>query len=114
MNNIGTIFNISIIICLLSNCTSNSNESIRNTFEQIIVKDDLKSILEDTSIKDLMDSPYYSIVSYEEDKKGQYTKKAIVDYYFFKNVKVKIRRKYRYYKAYEKWERYTNEYKFYD
>jgi hypothetical protein len=109
----GIILNISIIACLLHNCTSDSNELIRNIFEQVIVKDDLEEIIKDTPEKDLMDSPYYSIISYEENKKGKYTVKAEVDYFFFKSVKVKIRRKYRFYKAYKKWERYTNEYKHY-
>ena len=107
-------FAIFTITCMIGNCISDSNESIRHTFEEVIIKDDLESIIKDTPEKDLMDSPYYALVSYEENKKGQYTVKAVVDYFFFENVKVKIQRKYRYYKAHKKWERYTNEYMYYN
>ena len=53
------------------------------------------------------------IKKYEKFKQGKYIRMAFVDFYFLKNVKRKIFRKYRYHKFYGKWERYENKYQSY-
>ena len=95
----------------LSSCTS--SKTIRHEFEFVLVKDDLKSIVNDTPKEHVIDTPYYDITLYEDKKQGKYSIIAVVDYYFYKKVFIKIQRKYRYDSYYKKWERYTNEYMYY-
>ncbi len=100
-------------ICCINSCVSESDEFIKKKL-LIILEDDLKSAVKNISKEGLLDSTYYNIVESKYFKKGSYSHKAVVDFYFFKNVSVKMVRKYRYHVDYNKWERYFNEYKFYD
>jgi hypothetical protein len=103
------------ILCIfvVAGCMNESGKQIKEKLI-VILDDDLKTIVGDISKENLADSVYYTIVSYKDYKEYRYRKMAVVDFYFMKNVSVKIVRKYRYHSLEKKWERYFNEYKFYD
>jgi hypothetical protein len=103
------------IICVfvVSGCIKESDKRIKQKLV-IILNDDLKTIISDISEENLIDSVYYDIVVYKDYKEYKYRKRAEVDFYFLKNVSSKIVRKYRYHSQAKKWERYFNEYRFYD
>ena len=111
MNRNYITFLCGIVFVFIYSC--DSGKSIRYEFEYVIVKDDLESIINDTPKEQVIDSPYYVITLYEDKKQGKYSIRAMVDYYFYKKVFIKIQRKYRYDTYYKKWERYTNEYKYF-
>lgn len=103
------------LLLLIGGCTFESDKTVKDKL-LVILQDDLNAIIEDIPEENLLDSVYYEIVLYKEYKKEsfKFSKKAVVDFYFFKKVKAKIVRKYRYEKQSRKWDRYYNEYKFYD
>lgn len=76
----------------------------------IICKSDLKEIVADLPKTGLSDSIYYAVVSYTSYSEGKYSKMAVVDFFFFKKIKAKIVRKYRYLKEARLWDRYFNVY----
>jgi hypothetical protein len=79
----------------------------------LILKSDLDTITTGVQKSGLLDTPYYEIVSYKSYKEGIYTKLAVVDFYFMKNIKAKIVRKYRYLAEAGLWDRFFNQYQFY-
>jgi hypothetical protein len=90
-----------------------SDAIIRKKLNVICVSD-LKAITDSLPKTGLLEKPFYSIVSYKAYKEGMYSRMAIVDFYFIKNVKVKIVRKFRYYSGVQLWDRYFNAYTFFD
>lgn len=103
------------ILCVFvcAGCFKESEKNIKQKL-MIILEDDLKTIISDISKENLVDSVHYNIVEYKKYTEYKYTTMAIVDFYFLKRVSAKIVRKYRYHSLEKKWERYFNEYKFYD
>lgn len=101
-----------ILLTAIYGCIGESDELIKKKLH-VILKDDLKSIINDLPEKSVADSAYYTIELYKNFKELKYKKKAVVNFFILKGVEVKIVRKYRYYKDYRKWERYFNEYRFY-
>lgn len=105
----------SFIILLVGNlpisCINESDSLIKSKLN-VILDDDLKEIIRDIKKENLLHEPYYEVKQYKEFKKGKYYIKAVVNFYFFKNVNVMIERKYRYNKLHKKWDRYFNEYRF--
>lgn len=106
------LFN-AIFLFIAVGCIGESDKFIKDKL-LVILQDDLETVVNETPKESIEDSVYYEIVLYKEYKEGKYTKKAVVDFFFLKKVKVKIVRKYRYYAQYRKWDRYFNVYKFYD
>ncbi len=92
-------------------CSNESEEMVRKKLE-VICRDDLQAIIEDISKENLIENPYYNIVFYKQYTEGMYSRKAIVDFYFFNKVGVKVVRKYRYHASKGMWERYFNKYVF--
>ena len=80
----------------------------------VILASDLKTITADIPMSGLMQTPYYSLVFYKTYTEGMYSKMAVADFYFLKTVKAKITRKYRYLSEARLWDRYYNEYTFFD
>lgn len=78
----------------------------------VICKDDLHAILDSLPDESIIGKPYYSLEFYKTYDEGDYSRKAIADFYFFKKVRVKIVRKYRYHRSRRMWDRYSNEYVF--
>ncbi len=104
---------ICVFIIAITGCIKESETRIKEKLN-IILKDDLTAIISDISKENLSDSIYFDIVSYTEFKEGKYSIMAVVDFYFFSKVEVKIVRKYRFETHAGKWERYFNEYRYYD
>lgn len=106
------------LLCLLGlvliqiSCSGESDELARKKLE-VILKDDLKAITDGIPDSALMENPRYEIVFYKQYNAWDYSKKAIVDFYFLKNVEKKIVRKYRYQTGKRMWDRYFNEYSSY-
>ena len=105
-----------LLFCLLGlaliSCSGESDELARKKLEAIL-KDDLKAIIEGIPDSALMENPRYEIVFYKQYDGWDYSKKAVVDFYFLKNIEKKIVRKYRYQTGKRMWDRYFNEYSSY-
>jgi hypothetical protein len=97
------------IVC--AGCMQDSETMIRKKLTAIL-DDDLESLVADIQKENRSDSIYYSLVSYKKYPKARYSRKAVVDFYFFKNIMTKVRRKYRYHRPIGLWERYYNKYHF--
>lgn len=104
-----------LLLCMLGftlvqiSCSGESDELARKKLE-IILKDDLKAIMEGIPDSALMENPRYEIVFYKQYEAWDYSKKAVVDFFFLKGIKKKIVRKYRYQTGKRMWDRYFNEY----
>jgi len=109
-----------VLVVILGMCTAvmvvlvgcRENDAAARQKLHAILKSDLVAIISDVPKSSLADSLYYSLVFYQTFKKGDYTKKAVADFYFLRGIKVKITRKYRYVKEAGMWERYYNVYTF--
>jgi hypothetical protein len=107
---IATVLMLSFL-SLLSCSGNESSEIIRKKLD-VILSDDLNAIIEDVSSEGLIEHPCFDLVFYEEYKEGNYSQKAVANFYFLKSINAKIVRKYRYYQKNRMWERYYNEYSF--
>jgi len=96
---------------ILCGCGESDNLIRRNL--DIILSDDLKAITNDLPKNTVADSVYYTLISYKSYSEGMYSRMAVVDFYFMKNIKVKITRKYRYFTSARLWDRYYNTYQFF-
>jgi hypothetical protein len=112
------VFKVVVLICsalsmlvLNFSCSFESNELVRQKLN-LILPDDMKGIVEGIPPNALIEKPHYEISSYKKFKKGMYSVKAEVDFYFLKKVDVKIVRKFRYHRSKKMWERYFNEYRY--
>ena len=90
-------------------CFDEKESVIRQKLD-VILKDDLEAIIEDLEKESLLETPYFEFVDYREYKEGIYSRMAVVDFYFFNSLNMKITRKYRYYKKLGLWDRYYNKY----
>ncbi len=95
---------------LFSGCAE-SDELIKEKFD-IVIQDDMQSLIEQIPKQSLADSVYFIVQSYDEFDEGMYSKKAVVEFFFLKKNVAKVVRKYRYHAEFRKWERYYNEYKY--
>lgn len=85
---------------------------IRNSLD-VILDDDLIAVSEGISKDKLLEKPYYKIVEYKAFEDGQFGAKAVVDFYIYRSIKMKIHRKFRFNRSVGKWERYHNVWKHY-
>ena len=99
-----------IVLCSFS-CSNESNELVKQKLK-LILPDDLKAIVEGIPSGALIEKPFYEISSYKVFKKGMFSAKAEVDFFFLNKVEVKIIRKFRYHRSKKMWERYFNEYRY--
>jgi energy-coupling factor transporter transmembrane protein EcfT len=107
------LFFLFFINLILYGCSGTEDDKIIKKKLDIIIESDFKSILSELPKESLNDSVYFNICEYKKYKKGIYSIKAVVDFYYLKGVTVKRTIKYRYVKREHKWERYSNEYRFY-
>ena len=96
-------------LLLLMSCGRESDEKIKAKFSSIVV-DDMVAITDGLDSTKLLASPYDTILEYQSYEKGIYSHRAVVDFYFYKDIPLKIVRKYRYSVQAKKWERYVNQY----
>jgi hypothetical protein len=90
-------------------CLDEKDEIVSKKLD-IVLQDDLEAIIEDVAQDALLEKPYFEVVSYSEYKEGMYSRMAVVDFYFFNSLNMKITRKYRYLKKHGLWDRYYNKY----
>ncbi len=109
MNNIRISVLFLSFLLLFCMCAEEKDEVIRKKLD-VILQDDLNAILDGVSTDALLDKPHYTMVEYKSYDEGDYSKLAIVDFYFLKKINMKITRKYRYYKPKGLWDRYFNKY----
>ncbi len=100
------------LVLMQISCGGESDELARKKLE-VILEDDLKAIIDGIPDSALMEKPRYEIVFYKQYDAWDYSKKAVVDFYFLKNIEKKIVRKYRYHTGKRMWDRYFNEYSSY-
>jgi hypothetical protein len=109
-----------VVLCALlascglyfSCCSSEPAGEIRKKLD-IVAENDFRAIIADLPAKSRADSVYLKIAEYKAFPKGQYRAKAVVDFYYLRDVNVKRTVKYRYVKSAGKWERYANDYIYY-
>lgn len=110
-NSTGILFLASFLVVVCLGCAEESDELIRQKFD-VIIQDDIESLVEQIPKQSVADSVYFMIQSYENFDEGKYTRRAVVDFFFLKDNVAKVVRKYRYHAEFRKWERYFNEYKY--
>jgi len=103
---------IGVLFAFLFGCGGEKPEIIRSKLDTIIASD-FKALLAELPQKSHSDSLHYVCREYTVFKKGPYRVKAVVDYFYIRDVKVKRAVKYRYVKSAAQWERYDNEYVYY-
>ena len=103
------VLTIGVMFLLLSSCGRESDEVINQKFHAII-KSDLEAIVEGLDAEKLLAQPYDTTLDWESYEKGIYSRRAIVEFYFYKEIPLKIVRKYRYSVQSKMWERYVNQY----
>jgi hypothetical protein len=108
------IFCAALASCVLyfSGCTSEPAGEIRKKLD-IVAENDFREIVAELPAKSRADSVYFRVAEYKEVPKGQYRVKAVIDFYYLRDVNVKRTVKYRYVKSAGKWERYANDYIYY-
>ncbi|MBD3392155.1 MAG: hypothetical protein GF418_08760 [Chitinivibrionales bacterium] len=98
-------------LCIAAGCSGKSEQRIENEL-RVILDDDLRMVASEISPEHVADSTYYDISMFNEYEQGTYRWKAVVEFFFLKDVNVKMVRKYRYHRKLKKWERYFNQYQF--
>lgn len=97
-------------LVLLLACSGGPSKRVEKELN-VILKDDLSTMISELPDTAVSDSPFYHIVQYQyfpKDEKFSYL--AVVDFYYFKSIRVKQIRKYRYQKVQQKWDRYLKKY----
>jgi hypothetical protein len=99
---------------LLAGCAQDTAEAIRQKLETL-ARDDLQFIVKEISLLDtasLALEPRYKIIEYKVLPRSDiYSVKAVVEFYYFRDIKIKQVRKYRYLDKYLQWERYDKQLK---
>jgi hypothetical protein len=98
------------IIAALCGCSGESDALIRQKLD-LVLQRDLAAVLKDIKSESTLDSPHYSLLECKQYTEGDFTYRAMADFYLFQKLQVKIERKYRYHSRFKKWECYVNEYR---
>jgi hypothetical protein len=101
-----------VLLLLGAGCGPEQDRIVQGKLK-IILEDDLAEITRDIPEKALADSVFYSVAGYKTYEEGPFYALAVADFYFLRNAKYKIVRKYRYDRRKKTWERFLNEYRFY-
>jgi hypothetical protein len=101
-----------LIWCGITGCAKDSPETIRRKLEAM-VQSDLSYIRLEVKVLDstaLDDRPHYSVVEYKTlELSDEYSVKAVVEFIYLKDIKIKQVRKYRYLYRSGQWERYDKQ-----
>jgi hypothetical protein len=101
-------------VLLMTGCEGKEPDAgIRKKLDAVIVSD-FKEIVSDVPRTSLADSTFFRISQYTAYMKSIYSVLAVVDYFYLRDVQVKRTVKYRYVKNARQWERYDNEYQYFD
>jgi hypothetical protein len=104
---------IAAVALLCAGCGVGEPDSVVKKKLDMIIAADFKAIVGELPKESVRDSACTRIVEYAANKKGMYSVRAVVDFYYLRDVHIKRTVKYRYVKSARKWERYENEYRFY-
>ena len=96
------------LACLMS-CGGESEALVRRKLE-VILNDDLQSVITELPPASVADSTWYVIREYQHFSKGGFSALAVVDFHFIKGDIARMVRKYRYHRRFGQWERYHNVY----
>ncbi len=103
-------FFFAVFLVLMPACAGGPSKRVQTEL-YVILDDDLKGIVSELPDSVISDSAYYRITSYQYFPKAEkFSYKAVVDFYYFKSIRVKQVRKYRYRKMQKTWDRYSKEY----
>lgn len=105
------VLGLAVLFSVMVMCGGESEEMTRKKLD-VICKGDLDALVDSIAVENLIEKPYYKLVLYQNFNEGKYSKKAVTEYYFLKNVPIKVVRKYRYLRSVRMWDRYYNEYVF--
>ncbi|MFH0920061.1 MAG: hypothetical protein V1913_06835 [Fibrobacterota bacterium] len=107
-----TIAALLISVGVLAGCLPGSEQRIRGKLDRLLESDQAAITLE-ISARDpaaLLERPYYRITGYRPTpQSGSYSHLCAVTFYYFKMIKMKQIRKYRYNPDTGEWERYWKE-----
>lgn len=106
-------FYLIAFIILSVACTSGISEKRAKEMLDIVLKDDMSAIIDGIDTSGIMKEPYYEYREFKSFEEGKYQYLAVVDFYFLKDIKRKIVRKYRFNKLHLQWERFENVWEIY-
>jgi len=99
-----------VLLVFIGGCSSNSTENKRLI---AILNDDLEAIVTGVDPAALLDTPFWVRIKDTNYDSGKYRRLVEVHFYFLKDIKKRIYRKYRYNKTLGIWERFENSYQSY-
>lgn len=105
-------FTIAFII-LFAGCAAGLSEKRAKEMLEVILKDDMAAIIDGVDTSAIMKEHYYEYREFNSYEEGKYQYLAVVDFYFLRDIKRKIVRKYRFNKMYLQWERFENVWEIY-
>jgi len=103
-------FYLFVFIILFVSCIPKIPESTVRAYLEPILQEDLVLITEGIDTTALLENPYFEITEFNKFDEGEYQYLAVVNFYFLKDIRQKIVRKYRFHHR-RKWELFYNEYK---
>ncbi len=106
-----SLLSLGLLGLLLCSCFIDNEKTMRRKLS-IICQSDLTTTIGQLKSGASADSVYFHIVSFKTFAKGEFSAKAVVDFYLLKNVQVKMVRKYRFNRIFGLWDRYYNEWEF--
>lgn len=96
-----------VILCV--SCIPKTPENTAKTYLEPVLQEDLRVITDGIDTTAVLENPYFEIVEFTKFNEGEYNYIAVVDFYFLKDIRQKVFRKYRFHYI-RKWELYYNEY----
>jgi hypothetical protein len=91
---------IALLILLAAGCSHESDEAIQGKLRTVL-QSDLDTLVSSLPKASVADTVRFEIREYKKFGKGTFTRRAAVDFYFLRNVNVKVARKY----GYQAWDR---------
>lgn len=107
------LYALTILFITLIGCGLKTSEDAAKKLLEPVLQEDLTVITEGIDSSGILEKPYFEITEFGEFEKGKYQYLSVADFYFLKDIKQKIVRKYRFNKDYLKWELFYNEYQSY-
>ena len=101
-------FLLVVVLLFVVSCKEKES-SIEEKFSTILAGD-MDAILDGLDTTLILPQPYDTILEWQQYDEGIYSHRAVVEFYFYRTIPLKIVRKYRYSVRAKKWERYVNRY----
>jgi hypothetical protein len=104
----GGVALIGLFMLLPGGCSHESDEAIQGKL-QTVLKNDLDTLVSSLPKASVADTVYFEIRENKKFGKGPFTRLVVADFYFLRNVKVKVMRKYRYQAWEQRWEMFDSQ-----